>query len=96
MPAPIRTTRADQLIAVTLADGRQMMVRAGDLVDVNEPKLQNAIVVTTDGQMYQMVDGNWYRLLRTAKVNYAIDVAPLFKDKFSFDSTLGREASYVD
>lgn len=95
MPTP-PTPKATDLIPVTLPDGRTMMVRAGDLRDPNEPKADLTVAVTTDGQLYQLVGGDWYRLLRTDKVVFATAVAPALLDKFKLDFALGREVSYVD
>jgi hypothetical protein len=87
--------KKDDLVTVTLPDGRSALVRAGDLIDPGEPKADCTVVVTKDNQLYQSVGGAWYRLLRTDKVEYATGIAPNFLDKFKMDFPLGREASYT-
>jgi hypothetical protein len=51
--------KKDDLVTVTLPDGRSALVRAGDLIDPGEPKADCTVVVTKDNQLYQSVGGRW-------------------------------------
>jgi hypothetical protein len=84
------------LINVQDANGKIWLVYPSALKDPNEPKQDNTIGVTTDNQLYQLVGGQWYRLLRTAKVDFATQIAPYRKDKFQLDFPLGRDVNYSD
>lgn len=83
-------------VPVVDSAGKTWMVDSGDLIDPNEPKGENMIGVTTDGQLYQRVGGQWFRILRCDKVSFNTAIAPYAKDKFQLDFTLGREVHYTD
>lgn len=84
------------LVTVTDGSGKQWLVDPTLLKDPNEPHTENTIGLTTDNQLYQLVGGQWYRLLRCDKVNFATQIAPWGKSAFQLDFPLGRQASYTD
>lgn len=82
-------------VTVTGPDGRQYLVDSKFLQDPNEPKDNFTIGVTTDNQMFQKVDGAWYRLLRTDKVEYNTTIAPVGKQAIAWSFPIGRAAGYT-
>lgn len=84
------------VISVTGPDGRAYLVDSQYLKDPNEPKTNLTIGVTTDNQMFQVVDGAWYRLLRTDRVDYNTIIAPVGKQAIAWAFPIGRAAGYTD
>lgn len=83
------------IVTVTGPDGKPYQVDTKYLQSAQEPQEENYIGWTTDGQMYQRVGGQWYRLLRTDKVDFVSGILPKAKTGASFDFTVGREVSYI-
>lgn len=84
------------IVNVTGPDGRKYLVDSLYLKDPNEPQGNYTIGETTDNQLFQMVDGKWYRLLRTDQVDYNTVIAPKAKRVVDvWPYPLGRDINYV-
>lgn len=84
------------IVTVTGPDGKPYLVDSRNLKSPNEPTDNFTIGITTDDQMYQKVDGRWFRLLRTDEVNFATEVAPRGKSAIPWAFAIGRAAGSTD
>jgi hypothetical protein len=93
-PATSRDGGEVPVVTVTGPDGRKYLVDTQNLRDPNEPSDNYIIGETTDNQLFQKVDGKWYRLLRTDEVDYNTVIAPKGKRALAWAYGLGRDVNY--